>query len=889
MSETFLPDDIWLVLRDHVQHVGGKKSDDGRGPWQGAFLRASGMADYDYQGGLPLYDEAKGLPQGFLYWTEVGPKRVPSSANKTVTPDEAIDYVGAWANVFGSHTAVFALPEEFGPDALATALPLRDQNFTPDDWYDPLRIQGFEDDPNPPKRGTGAAPAPPPVPTSPTSATTVAALPASSTPRGGGRGTGGTSGRTRYHGQFKLNEEHLAGRVTASPLPSFWPTLWVGGTERASLHPLGYPAWTNLLISDYESPKSDELTFSTRLADLVLEQDGKVKIDPDRTATIASALRVVGVIDREGRSTALSWGLVPGNNLKGRGQFISHGWLANTGLERSSPDLLAAIAYAADSGGGPISIGAGRIDIHRVGVDQDAVAHVAGHLDLRAPWFLNSEFDAPPEHGGLWQRPVMTGGGVWKTVYLRWDPDRNHRGAGEGFAERTYPGLHRWQVPTFIFIPDLPDPPPDGDLPPPLPPVPPRPPRFPPLPPEDPPPPDIPPITPRRPRDPFTPVTPIPRDGDITPADPDDLFREPGGFPAGEEDPFSEENLREDGRRFPLANQVVRPGRKQDITDILMLWMELATAGILFRPSLHGKELEGDLRLIREPSEGDIKTLLDQPVVGRLEPFGAQNGREWQRASLEASADLYHYGTTPGGVSFMPGNRDIECSNEVNDLTVALFNLWQGKATDEQGATKLTFGTPHQTGPQRGLVTDGYAITMETDDLVLENLGAVGDATVGYRFNALVSRYLGTGALGLHAGTTAERPGTPAAGYFRFNADTGLPEYYDGAAWFSISGGAPGEPVPSVEFHSSAETLDFDTLNLTSSSGGAFTLTLPDASGEAGRRVIVKDSDGSSSGANKVTISSASGESIDGGSTSVTLAKREALTFRSDGTNWVLT
>ena len=45
-----------------------------------------------------------------------------------------------------------------------------------------------------------------------------------------------------------------------------------------------------------------------------------------------------------------------------------------------------------------------------------------------------------------------------------------------------------------------------------------------------------------------------------------------------------------------------------------------------------------------------------------------------------------------------------------------------------------------------------------------------------------------TGALYLPAGTTAQRPGTAATGQWRYNTDLGVLEYYNGTAWYSITG-----------------------------------------------------------------------------------------------------
>lgn len=45
-----------------------------------------------------------------------------------------------------------------------------------------------------------------------------------------------------------------------------------------------------------------------------------------------------------------------------------------------------------------------------------------------------------------------------------------------------------------------------------------------------------------------------------------------------------------------------------------------------------------------------------------------------------------------------------------------------------------------------------------------------------------------TGAAFIPVGTEAQRPGSPAAGMFRFNDDTDAFEGYDGAAWGAIGG-----------------------------------------------------------------------------------------------------
>jgi hypothetical protein len=46
-----------------------------------------------------------------------------------------------------------------------------------------------------------------------------------------------------------------------------------------------------------------------------------------------------------------------------------------------------------------------------------------------------------------------------------------------------------------------------------------------------------------------------------------------------------------------------------------------------------------------------------------------------------------------------------------------------------------------------------------------------------------------TGAAVIPTGTEAQRDGTPLAGYFRFNSDTGKFEGYDGVEWGAVGGG----------------------------------------------------------------------------------------------------
>jgi hypothetical protein len=68
------------------------------------------------------------------------------------------------------------------------------------------------------------------------------------------------------------------------------------------------------------------------------------------------------------------------------------------------------------------------------------------------------------------------------------------------------------------------------------------------------------------------------------------------------------------------------------------------------------------------------------------------------------------------------------------------------------------------------------------------NLGLGSVATTSA--DAYVGKTSATGSGALPSGTEAQRDGSPAAGYIRFNSDSGSFEGYDGSAWGSIGGGA---------------------------------------------------------------------------------------------------
>jgi hypothetical protein len=89
-------------------------------------------------------------------------------------------------------------------------------------------------------------------------------------------------------------------------------------------------------------------------------------------------------------------------------------------------------------------------------------------------------------------------------------------------------------------------------------------------------------------------------------------------------------------------------------------------------------------------------------------------------------------------------------------------------------------------------VITGGTITGITD-LAVADGGTGASTAANARTNLLAVGYTATtGSAIIPNGTTGQRDGSPAAGYFRYNSTVGKFEGYNGTAWGSVGGGATG-------------------------------------------------------------------------------------------------
>jgi hypothetical protein len=144
------------------------------------------------------------------------------------------------------------------------------------------------------------------------------------------------------------------------------------------------------------------------------------------------------------------------------------------------------------------------------------------------------------------------------------------------------------------------------------------------------------------------------------------------------------------------------------------------------------------------------------------------DGSAWDQATLSASSFATAAQGTLADSAVQPGDNVSTLTNdagyltsftETNDLTAAVTwanvpdaNITQSSITQHQAALSIT-------------------------ESQISDLGTY------------VTKTSATGSAEVPSGTTAQRDGTPAAGYLRFNTTDSSFEGYDGSAWGAIGGG----------------------------------------------------------------------------------------------------
>ena len=186
---------------------------------------------------------------------------------------------------------------------------------------------------------------------------------------------------------------------------------------------------------------------------------------------------------------------------------------------------------------------------------------------------------------------------------------------------------------------------------------------------------------------------------------------------------------------------------------------------------------------------------------------------------VNSFANIYRIGATDPTTSLDEG--DLFYNSTDNVLRFYDGSTWNTISSDTDVKTKVSSNDTTAGFLNGKLVASTNISFTENNDGGNETLGiAVNPGTT------LVQKSSDTGSAYIPSGTTAQRDGSPAAGYLRFNSTTGQAEIYTGSAWSAVGGGATGAGGDQV-FVENDQSVDNDysiTANRNAMSTGPITI-----------------------------------------------------------------
>jgi hypothetical protein len=160
---------------------------------------------------------------------------------------------------------------------------------------------------------------------------------------------------------------------------------------------------------------------------------------------------------------------------------------------------------------------------------------------------------------------------------------------------------------------------------------------------------------------------------------------------------------------------------------------------------------------------------------------------ETNAASSASSAS-----SSASSASSSASSASTSATNASNSASSASTSATNAAASASAAATSET----------NAAASEAAAATSETNAAASETAAAASAALAANR----VAKTSDTGSAVIPTGTQAQRDGTPAAGYFRFNSDVTKFEGYNGTSWGSVGGGATGGGSDEV-FIENAQTV----------------------------------------------------------------------------------
>lgn len=234
-----------------------------------------------------------------------------------------------------------------------------------------------------------------------------------------------------------------------------------------------------------------------------------------------------------------------------------------------------------------------------------------------------------------------------------------------------------------------------------------------------------------------------------------------------------------------------------------------------------------------------------QSIIGNLQGNAttATTAGSATTATVATTANTLTTARLINGTSFN-GSADITTANWGTSRTLSYSGDATGSAAVNGSAnvdfaltlasSGVTAGTYNNVATQvRPFTVDGKGRITSVDAPVaitvpFADVSSKPTTLAGYGITNAVAKTSNTGSAILPVGTTAQRDGSPAAGYIRYNNTTTSFEGYNGTAWGSIggSGGATGGAGNAV-FHENDQTVTADytiTTNKNAMTAGPITI-----------------------------------------------------------------
>jgi hypothetical protein len=185
---------------------------------------------------------------------------------------------------------------------------------------------------------------------------------------------------------------------------------------------------------------------------------------------------------------------------------------------------------------------------------------------------------------------------------------------------------------------------------------------------------------------------------------------------------------------------------------------------------------DGGLEIMRATARtADVITVTraQEGTVGRIFSSGARVELRLTRAAMEAMPTLTAQLLARDGTAAAPAR------SYANDPDSGEYRIGPNNIGVAVGGTKVL-----------DISTAGLDVTgvLDADDVqVDDDLNVAGDTTVaGLTASGIVDSG-STSHIGLAAGTSAQRPVSPATADFRYNSNIKAPEFYDGASWIALA------------------------------------------------------------------------------------------------------